>query len=224
MPEDTSSPTNNSPEAPTDSRPRFRYFSNPATAESWTVEEREFHGRRSLFFHCDAGFVRIRHYPQDWMTLPDERLAALLPNVGNLTLPVATAPSDPVRRLRILIIDDNAADRYVAKRLLERAIGDVFEADAPDAGVEKALVIDPDLILLDYNMPGVQGTSGIERLKAEPKLTTVPVVWFTGYAESLDVQTKALAQGVIDKTTFSPDIVAPLIAAALQPPTQSPPT
>jgi CheY-like chemotaxis protein len=55
------------------------------------------------------------------------------------------------------VIDDRATDRYVAERMFERATSQVFEADDPVAGIEIARMLRPDLILLDYKLPGMSG-------------------------------------------------------------------
>ena len=136
-------------------------------------------------------------------------------DAGDVEVPLAASPEVTQPRIRILVIDDSAADRYAAKRTLERVIGDVFEADGVITGIEMALVIRPDLILLDYRLPGVEGAAAIRLFKADPQLASIPVLLFTGFAEGVNDEARAYARGVIDKREFSADTAVPLIAAAI---------
>jgi hypothetical protein len=58
--------------------PTRRWLIHPDGGAAWSIEERMFADGSSLFFVNDAGFVRVRRYPPNWLDLPDEALAALL--------------------------------------------------------------------------------------------------------------------------------------------------
>jgi hypothetical protein len=58
--------------------PTRRWLIHPDGGLPWSVEERKFADGPSLFFVNDAGFVRVRRYPPNWLELPDDALAALL--------------------------------------------------------------------------------------------------------------------------------------------------
>ncbi|HEX4681209.1 MAG TPA: hypothetical protein VH277_00800 [Gemmatimonadaceae bacterium] len=58
--------------------PTRRWLIHPDGGMAWSIEERSFADGPSLFFVNDAGFVRVRHYPLNWLELPDEALAALV--------------------------------------------------------------------------------------------------------------------------------------------------
>lgn len=63
-------------------RLRLRYVLDLDGGDCWMVEEREFHGDRSLFFSRDGRFVRQRSFPDDWFELPDAAVLALLPSAS----------------------------------------------------------------------------------------------------------------------------------------------
>jgi hypothetical protein len=58
--------------------PTRRWLIHPDGGMAWSIEERSFADGSSLFFVNDGGFVRVRHYPANWLELTDEALAALL--------------------------------------------------------------------------------------------------------------------------------------------------
>jgi PAS domain S-box-containing protein len=89
---------------------------------------------------------------------------------------------------KILNVDDDEASRYAVTRILERAGFEVGEA----ANGEDALVFIqsylPDLVLLDINMPGMNGFDVCRRLKAKPETAAIPVMHITAsYSKSSDL-------------------------------------
>lgn len=83
---------------------------------------------------------------------------------------------------RLLLVDDDPGAIHVARRLL----GDAFElryALGGEQALELAAQSAPDLILLDAQMPGLSGTEVCRRLKADPALAAVPVIFVTSLGE-----------------------------------------
>lgn len=81
---------------------------------------------------------------------------------------------------RLLIIDDDQSiHRLLALHLADEPI-DVFCASDGDEGLAKAAADKPDLILLDVDMPGMDGFEVCRRLKAEPGTQRIPVLFLTG--------------------------------------------
>ncbi len=76
----------------------------------------------------------------------------------------------------ILYIDDSTLEREIVCRLLEADGCEVVSTGSPEAGVELACRVVPDLVLLDLYMPGMDGLAVVERLREEPSLQSVPVV------------------------------------------------
>jgi serine phosphatase RsbU (regulator of sigma subunit) len=84
------------------------------------------------------------------------------------------------QRQRIVIIDDNANDLAVTRRLLERRGYDVVPAQSGEEGLRVASEVIPDAIVVDYRMPGMDGFEVTRRLKSDPQLKTIPVLMLTG--------------------------------------------
>jgi CheY-like chemotaxis protein len=76
----------------------------------------------------------------------------------------------------VLYIDDSAVEREVVRHILEADGCEVVATGSPQAGVEVARRIVPDLILLDLHMPGMDGWAVARRLHAIPELQAVPSV------------------------------------------------
>ncbi len=95
---------------------------------------------------------------------------------------------------RILYIEDNSDNRLLVKRVLE-AEGYVL-MEAPDAheGLRQALSEPPDLILMDINLPEVDGYTTTARIKATPGLEAVKVIALTANVMKGDRE-KTLAAG-----------------------------
>jgi CheY-like chemotaxis protein len=114
----------------------------------------------------------------------------------------------------ILVIEDNEQNRYLATFLLERH-GYVVAA-APDGpgGIALAERCNPALVLLDIQLPGMDGHAVARALRASPALRTTPIVAVTSYAMAGDRE-KALAAGCtgyiekpIDPDSFVAEIEA----------------
>jgi two-component system cell cycle response regulator DivK len=83
---------------------------------------------------------------------------------------------------RVLVIDDEEDNRVaIADRLISAGY-EVHEARRGEAGIESALTIQPDLILMDLWLPGIDGYEATRRIKAHPILRSIPVVAVTSYA------------------------------------------
>jgi PAS domain S-box-containing protein len=121
-----------------------------------------------------------------WIELPaDEKLA-------DQTVTGATSDSShsdgAAREYRVLCIDDNPANlKLVAQVLGMRAHIHLTTAHSPELGIELALAHRPDLILLDINMPHLDGYQVLEIFKADSRLKGVPVVAITANALPRDI-------------------------------------
>lgn len=110
-------------------------------------------------------------------------------------------------RQRILIVDDAMTNIMALEELLK---GDyeVSYATGADEGLEACRTLQPDLVLLDVVMPGIDGFEVCARLKRDPETRDIPVVFVTARADIAD-ETRGLEAGAIDFITkpFSPPIV-----------------
>jgi CheY-like chemotaxis protein len=95
---------------------------------------------------------------------------------------------------RILYIEDNEANLYLVTFLLSTQGHAVVPARDGAEGVRLAREMVPDLILLDIQLPVMDGYETARRLRAEPALARVPMVALTSYAMAGDRE-KCLAAG-----------------------------
>jgi CheY-like chemotaxis protein len=107
---------------------------------------------------------------------------------------------------RILLIEDNAANRYLVRFLLEHRGYEIVAAESGPQGLELALKLRPDLILLDVQLPGMDGHAVARSIKGDPALKHIPVVAVTSYAMTGDREKclEAGAEGYIEKP-INPD-------------------
>ena len=83
---------------------------------------------------------------------------------------------------RVLVIEDNAANLTLATFLLESAGHTVLAAVTAEAGVATARTEQPDLILMDIQLPGMDGLQATALLKGDPATSAIPVVALTALA------------------------------------------
>ncbi|HVR37520.1 MAG TPA: fused response regulator/phosphatase, partial [Thermoanaerobaculia bacterium] len=108
------------------------------------------------------------------------------------------------QRQRIVIIDDNANDVQVTRRFLERRGYDAFPALSGEEGLRLAEEVIPDAIVVDYRMPGMDGFEVARRIKADPRLQTIPILMLTGADASQHV-VEGLGAGADDYVTKGSD-------------------
>ena len=97
-------------------------------------------------------------------------------------------------RRTILVVDDHEDNRRILRDLLGSAGYEVVEATTGEEGVATAEARVPDLILMDIQLPGIDGYEATRRIKANDALRGIPLIVVTSYALSGD-DTKALAAG-----------------------------
>jgi PAS domain S-box-containing protein len=99
------------------------------------------------------------------------------------------------RLCRVLCIDDNPINlKLITQMLYLRRSIHLITAHTPELGIELALAHRPELILLDINMPGMDGYQVLEVLKADAHLQTTPVIAVTANAMPRDIE-RGLAAG-----------------------------
>jgi len=124
--------------------------------------------------------------------------------------------------MNILMIEDNAQNRYLVRFLMEARGHGVAEAVDGPTGIAAAQMQRPDLIMLDIQMPQMDGYAVARALRQLPSFDAVPIVAVTSFALSGDRE-KALAAGCdgyiekpIDPDTFATEIEALARARAQQ--------
>jgi len=89
---------------------------------------------------------------------------------------------------KILVVEDTEDNRQILRDLLGMAGYDMVEAHDGAQGVAMAAEHRPDLILMDIQMPVMDGYEATRRIKAIPELKATPIVAVTSYALSGDEQ------------------------------------
>ena len=88
---------------------------------------------------------------------------------------------------RILIIDDEDDIREVAALSLEATAGwEVLTASSGAAGIATALATQPDAILMDVMMPGMDGPTALRHMQQERALDSIPVLFLTAKVQGVD--------------------------------------
>lgn len=96
---------------------------------------------------------------------------------------------------RLLYVEDNDDNVYMLKMRLELLDGfEVLVAEDGEKGCAMAVAEQPDLILMDLEMPGVDGWEATRRLKADPQTRSIPVIALSAHALA-GTREKALAAG-----------------------------
>jgi DNA-binding response OmpR family regulator len=118
---------------------------------------------------------------------------------------------------RVLVIDDEAPIRLLCRVNLEAEGMEVLEAADGPKGLERAREEQPDVVLLDVMMPGLDGWRVAEELLVDDRTRDIPIIFLTARAEFRD-RAKGLDIGGVDYVTkpFNPLELAPLVEDLLQ--------
>jgi two-component system, cell cycle response regulator DivK len=95
---------------------------------------------------------------------------------------------------RVLIVEDNALNLKLVRDVLLNAGFDVIEARTGEEGVARTQDSQPDVILMDLQLPGINGTQALRLIRNEASGGDVPVVALTAFAMAED-RDRALLDG-----------------------------
>jgi CheY-like chemotaxis protein len=125
---------------------------------------------------------------------------------------------------KILLVEDNEANRDMLSRRLARRGYDVVIAVDGESGLALAQSAEPDLILMDMSLPLMDGWEATRRIKVAPDMSRIPVIALTAHAMSSD-RDRALEAGCDDYDTKPVELPRLLekIEALLAGPTDDPP-
>jgi len=117
----------------------------------------------------------------------------------------------------ILVVEDQEDNRRIMRDLLTSAGYEVIEAVTGEDGVSAAEMRRPDLILMDIQLPGLDGYEATRQIKGNPDLEHIPIIVVTSYALSGD-DVKAFEAGCNDYVSkpFSPRALLAKIREYLQ--------
>jgi len=113
---------------------------------------------------------------------------------------------------KILVIEDNEQNLYLIRYILEDCDYEVLSALDGKEGIEMAALLKPDLILLDIQLPVMDGYAVARNLRRNPDLANTPIVAVTSYAMSGDREKvmEAGCNGYIEKP-IDPDTFVALV-------------
>ncbi len=119
----------------------------------------------------------------------------------------------------VLVVEDNALNLKLIRAVLEHAGFTVVVATTGEEGVDVATRGGVDLVLMDLQLPGIDGTEAMRRIRAHPAGRQLPVVAVTAFAMLADREQASSAgfDGYVEKpisTRALPDVVRRYVAAA----------
>jgi two-component system cell cycle response regulator DivK len=94
----------------------------------------------------------------------------------------------------ILIIEDNEKNRRLCRDVLQVKGYKTIESETAEEGLKLALEQAPALILMDIQLPGMDGITAMKQLKADPNTQSIPIIAITASAMTNN-RTKMLAEG-----------------------------
>jgi len=83
---------------------------------------------------------------------------------------------------KILVIEDNETNLYLMRTILQKLGYQVIEAQDGYSGVELAIAENPDLILMDIQLPVLDGYGATKKIRANEKTKNIPIIAITSYA------------------------------------------
>lgn len=125
--------------------------------------------------------------------------------------------SEPRRKYLILIADDRPSSRELLRVILERAGYDIIEAQDGEAALAEIRSRQPDLVLLDLQMPKLDGYGVLQAVRQDASLAQLPVVALTASAMRGDRE-RILEAGFTDYLAkpAGPDLLRETVARLLQ--------
>ena len=127
-----------------------------------------------------------------------------------------TRPVPDRGQVQVLVIDDEAPIRLLCRVNLEAEGLEVLEAADGTTGLDLARAEQPDVVLLDVMMPGLDGWRVAEELLEDDRTRGIPIIFLTARAEFRD-RARGLDIGGVDYVTkpFNPVELAPLVRGLL---------
>ncbi len=175
---------------------------------------REFAGRLSQELdRLEASKVEGKlQQAQQWVQQFGEDYREQAERVGSHGFPPATP--------EVMLVDDDDVYRDMLGAMLEEVEVRVSLADGGEAALAEMRKRRPDIVLLDYNMPGLDGMATLKQMKGDPELRQIPVVMLTGVndRETVKAVITGGAAGYIVKPSNRPTILAKIRNLLPKPP------
>jgi signal transduction histidine kinase/DNA-binding NarL/FixJ family response regulator len=111
-------------------------------------------------------------------------------------------------KARVLIIDDVESNVFLVKSILGKLGLDIISATNGTQGIEVAQNANPNLIIMDLRMPGMDGFQAAEILKADPRTAEIPIIAYTAAVIEFNAHEKSnLFQGVLVKPIHKSELI-----------------
>lgn len=159
-----------------------------------------------------------------------ESITRLFPDTQALPVPPTTVPAalaevaSPLAGLSILVVEDNAINRQVAEELLAGAGAQVSLAEGGGEALEKLEHQSFDVVIMDMQMPGIDGLETTRRIRAQRRFAQLPILAMTANAAPVDRQA-CISAGMndhvskpIDLTHVIPALLRLVGAGRMDPP------
>lgn len=104
---------------------------------------------------------------------------------------------DVLPHKRVLIVDDEEADRMLLSAYLTRQGCQISYAQDGAESIERARLLQPDIILMDYDMPGCNGVEACKNITQDPRTQHIPVIFISGMTASAQ-RVRGLLAGAVD--------------------------
>lgn len=113
---------------------------------------------------------------------------------------------------RVLVVEDNEKNMYLIGYIIESMGHMIIKAGTGEEGVETALKERPDLVLMDIQLPGIDGLEATQRIRASQTGGAIPIIAITSYAMTGDRERLLAAgcNGYIEKPINPETIMAEL--------------
>ena len=113
----------------------------------------------------------------------------------------------------ILVVDDSAMVRRIVGQILRECGYRPIVADNGKRGYETAKKEQPDLVIMDIEMPEMDGFEATTRIKSDPDTAHIPVLFFTSLGREEDIRRaeEAGGQGFLNKPISKEDLLASLM-------------
>jgi CheY-like chemotaxis protein len=105
---------------------------------------------------------------------------------------------------KMLIVDDEAILRILVEATLDSPEWEVLPVSTGKAALEAAVSKPPDLVVLDWNMPGMSGIDALRALRQNPRTASLPVIMLTGMGEKHRASALAAGANAYLVKPFSP--------------------
>ena len=117
----------------------------------------------------------------------------------------------------LIIVDDKFLRELISRKLKEEGF-DIGEAIDGEEGIKKVKEENPDLVLLDLILPGIDGFEVLSKVKEDPKISSIPIIILSNLGQREEVE-KGLKLGAIDyliKAHFTPGEIIEKIKSVLK--------